>query len=89
MDVFFGFLLFLEINCFVLGLILFRSRGLEMVIVRVLMGAVIMIESIAVVSILVFYLIILALFSLMVAFKVSLLMVVCKNKKINFVLYKE
>lgn len=86
MDVFFGLLLFLEINCFVLGLILFRSRGLEMVIVRVLMGVVIMIESIAVVSILVFYLIILALFSLMVAFKVSLLMVVCrKKKKKNFI----
>lgn len=89
MDASSGFSLSLETNCPVLGSILFRSRGPEMAIARAPMGAVMMIESTAVVSTLVPHSIISALPSLMAASKASPPMAACRNKKKNFVLYKQ
>lgn len=89
MDASSGFALSLDTNCPVLGSILFRSRGPEMAIARAPMGAVMMIESTAVVSTLVPHSIISALPSLMAASKASPPMAACRNKKINVVLHKQ
>lgn len=88
MDASSGLSLSLETNSPVLGSILFRSRGPEMAIARAPMGAVIMIESTAVVSTLVPHSIISALPSLMAASKASPPMAACSKKKNKF-LYKE